>query len=78
MFKVWAVVGPQPCFAHHRECSRNAYHRLSIRNAEALKIFEKVDTVVVDNTETLTEGNPMRVKISFIKQLPKQGKYCLQ
>ncbi|HEY0146620.1 MAG TPA: copper-translocating P-type ATPase, partial [Methylovirgula sp.] len=29
-----------------------------IKNAEALERFEKIDTLVVDKTGTLTEGNP--------------------
>ena len=34
-----------------------------IKNAEALEIMEKVDTLVVDKTGTLTEGNPQLVSI---------------
>jgi Cu+-exporting ATPase len=34
-----------------------------IKNAEALERFEKVDTLVVDKTETLTEGKPRVVGI---------------
>ena len=34
-----------------------------IRNAEALEIFEKVTTIVVDKTGTLTEGTPKLVTI---------------
>src|SRR5262249_19961849 len=34
-----------------------------IRNAEALERFEKVDTLVVDKTGTLTEGKPRVVAI---------------
>jgi P-type E1-E2 ATPase len=29
-----------------------------IKNAESLERFEKVDTLVIDKTGTLTEGNP--------------------
>ena len=32
-----------------------------IKNAEALEIMEKVDTLVVDKTGTLTEGKPKLV-----------------
>jgi P-type Cu+ transporter len=35
---------------------RGASEGILIRNAEALEIFEKVDTLVVDKTGTLTEG----------------------
>jgi Cu+-exporting ATPase len=34
-----------------------------IKNAEALEILEKVDTVVVDKTGTLTEGRPQLVSV---------------
>jgi Cu+-exporting ATPase len=34
-----------------------------IKNAEALEIMEKVDTVVVDKTGTLTEGRPQLVSV---------------
>jgi Cu+-exporting ATPase len=37
---------------------RGAQAGVLIRNAEALEILEKVDTVVVDKTGTLTEGKP--------------------
>ena len=37
---------------------RGALSGILIRNAEALEIMEKVDTLVVDKTGTLTEGKP--------------------
>jgi Cu+-exporting ATPase len=37
---------------------RGAGEGILIRNAEALELFEKVDTLVVDKTGTLTEGKP--------------------
>jgi Cu+-exporting ATPase len=37
---------------------RGARAGVLIRNAEALELFEKVDTLVVDKTGTLTEGKP--------------------
>jgi Cu+-exporting ATPase len=37
---------------------RGAGQGILIRNAEALEIFEKVDTLVIDKTGTLTEGKP--------------------
>src|SRR5205823_6910329 len=37
---------------------RGATAGVLIRNAEALELMEKVDTVVVDKTGTLTEGKP--------------------
>jgi P-type Cu+ transporter len=35
-----------------------------VRNAEALELMEKVDTLVVDKTGTLTEGKPQLVGVS--------------
>src|SRR6202040_3579356 len=37
---------------------RGASAGVLIRNAEALELMEKVDTLVVDKTGTLTEGKP--------------------
>jgi len=37
---------------------RGARAGILIRNAEALEIFSKVDTLIIDRTETLTEGKP--------------------
>jgi len=42
---------------------RGARAGVLIKNAEALEILEKVDTLVVDKTGTLTEGNPKLVGI---------------
>jgi Cu+-exporting ATPase len=41
---------------------RGAGEGILIRTAEALKIFEKVNTLVVDKTGTLTEGKPYSEK----------------
>ncbi|MES2631859.1 MAG: copper-translocating P-type ATPase [Pseudomonadota bacterium] len=43
---------------------RGAQHGVLIRDAEALERMEKVDTVVVDKTGTLTEGRPKVVHIA--------------
>ncbi|NNC72826.1 MAG: heavy metal translocating P-type ATPase [Sphingomonadaceae bacterium] len=40
---------------------KGAQNGILIKNAEALETFEKVDTVVVDKTGTLTEGKPKLV-----------------
>ena len=37
---------------------RGAHAGVLIKNAEALEMLEKVDTLVVDKTGTLTEGKP--------------------
>lgn len=47
---------------------RGASEGILIRNAEALEIFEKVDTLVVDKTGTLTEGKPRLTAV-----IPAQG-----
>lgn len=43
---------------------RGATAGVLIKNAEALEILERVDTVVVDKTGTLTEGKPRVVKVA--------------
>jgi P-type Cu+ transporter len=45
---------------------RGARAGVLIKNAEALERFEKVDTVVVDKTGTLTEGKPKVVALRAI------------
>ena len=42
---------------------RGATMGVLIKNAEALEIMEKVDTIVVDKTGTLTEGKPKLVAV---------------
>ncbi len=49
---------------------RGAQAGVLIRNAEALEVLEKVDTLVIDKTGTLTEGRP-RV-MSVVSSLPGQ------
>ena len=43
---------------------RGALAGILVRNAEALEILEKVDTLVVDKTGTLTEGRPRVTSIT--------------
>ncbi|HFD79026.1 MAG TPA: heavy metal translocating P-type ATPase [Gammaproteobacteria bacterium] len=43
---------------------RGAMAGVLIKNAEALEIMEKVDTLVVDKTGTLTEGRPKLVAVT--------------
>ena len=45
---------------------RGAMEGVLIKNAEALEIMEKVDTLVVDKTGTLTEGKPTLVAITAL------------
>ena len=47
---------------------RGASEGILIRNAESLEIFEKVDTLVVDKTGTLTEGKPHLTEV-----IPAEG-----
>jgi Cu+-exporting ATPase len=47
---------------------RGASEGILIRNAEALEIFEKVNTLVVDKTGTLTEGRPRLTEV-----IPAEG-----
>ncbi len=42
---------------------RGASEGVLVKNAESLEIFEKVDTLVVDKTGTLTEGKPRLVTV---------------
>jgi Cu+-exporting ATPase len=46
---------------------RGAQAGVLIKNAEALERFEKVDTLVIDKTGTLTEGKPRVVAIETAK-----------
>ncbi len=48
---------------------RGAQLGVLIKNAESLETFEKVDTVVVDKTGTLTEGKPKLVTIEPVGDL---------
>jgi P-type Cu+ transporter len=42
---------------------RGAHAGVLIKNAEALEILEKVDTLVIDKTGTLTEGKPRVISV---------------
>ena len=50
---------------------RGAHAGVLIRNAEALEMMEKIDTIVIDKTGTLTEGKPKLVSISILADLPE-------
>jgi P-type Cu+ transporter len=55
---------------------RGAHAGVLIKNAEALEILAKVDTLVVDKTGTLTEGKPKLVGIS--SQQPERADEILR
>jgi P-type Cu+ transporter len=50
---------------------RGALAGVLIRNAEALEILEKVDTLVVDKTGTLTEGHPRLRAVLTVADAPE-------
>jgi len=50
---------------------RGATSGVLVRNAESLEILEKVDTLVVDKTGTLTEGKPVVSRIIATADLPE-------
>jgi Cu+-exporting ATPase len=50
---------------------RGAQHGVLIKNAEALETMEKIDTLVVDKTGTLTEGRPKLVTVEPIGAMDK-------
>lgn len=45
---------------------RGAHAGILVRNAEAIQTLEKVDTLVLDKTGTITEGKPKLVKIEVL------------
>ncbi|MCG3153389.1 MAG: Silver exporting P-type ATPase [bacterium] len=49
---------------------RGAMMGILFRNAEALEVLEKVDTLIVDKTGTLTEGKPALLIIEPITETP--------
>ena len=48
---------------------RGAMVGVLIKNAEALEVLEKVDTLIVDKTGTLTEGKPRLTSVMATKRL---------
>ncbi len=51
---------------------RGAKAGVLIRNAEALELLQKVDTLVVDKTGTLTEGKPRVVRTEVLGSFPEE------
>src|SRR3970040_1494404 len=52
---------------------RGAMAGVLIKNAEALEVLEKVDTLIVDKTGTLTEGKPKVTAIVPVGGLGERG-----
>ncbi|MCW8820879.1 MAG: copper-translocating P-type ATPase, partial [Sulfurovum sp.] len=52
---------------------KGASNGVLIKNAEALEILEKVTTLIVDKTGTLTEGKPKLVAVETIGQVEKNN-----
>src|SRR5437016_47962 len=50
---------------------RGARAGVLVRNAEALELMEKIDTLIVDKTGTLTEGKPRLVGVEPVGSLGK-------
>jgi Cu+-exporting ATPase len=50
---------------------RGATSGVLVQNAEALEILEKVDTLVVDKTGTLTEGKPALASVVVLSDIPE-------
>ena len=51
---------------------RGALAGVLVRHAEALEVLEKVDTLVVDKTGTLTEGKPRLMAVTGVPQSRKR------
>jgi Cu+-exporting ATPase len=56
---------------------KGAIYGVLIRDAEALEIMEKVDTLIVDKTGTLTEGHPQLVSIQAADGFDEDNVLCL-
>lgn len=55
---------------------RGATMGILIKNAEALEMMEKVDTLVVDKTGTLTEGKPKLITVETVNGFIKEDVLC--
>ncbi len=56
---------------------RGAQAGVLIKNAEALEVMEKIDTLVVDKTGTLTEGKPKLVAVEPADDFDESDLLCL-
>ncbi len=56
---------------------RGARQGVLIKNAEALELMEKIDTLVIDKTGTLTEGRPVLTKIITVDNFSEENVLAL-
>jgi Cu+-exporting ATPase len=56
---------------------RGAETGVLIKNAEALEILEKVDTLIIDKTGTLSEGMPWLTTIVSTEKIADDELLCL-
>src|SRR5207247_11363609 len=56
---------------------RGATAGVLVKQAEALEVLERVDTLVVDKTGTLTEGRPRLVSVEVVPGLEERGALAL-
>jgi len=62
-YRLSLCAGPGNAHVDHGGCRAGRQSGVLIRDAEALERMEKVDTVVVDKTGTLTEGKPQVTRL---------------
>jgi P-type Cu+ transporter len=55
---------------------RGAREGILIKNAEALEILEKVNTIVIDKTGTLTEGRPALIRVAASEGFREEEILC--
>lgn len=56
---------------------RGAQAGVLVKNAESLQAFEKVDTLVIDKTGTLTEGKPSLIAAETVGEISKNDMLAL-